>query len=395
MDAKLKSYVVLRAVRAIHGQRGRTSLIKVLKGSRSQGVDKMINTFDLLDLWGVFHKVPQEEIEGLLSMLMEKGFVDSQEVKFGAYSYPMLCLSQEGCDLLSVLEQTEQTKLQNVKDEVWASRRSLEISDRGQALEDFLGLLMRFLARWEDPSAAGLDFTELLDELDLEYTHREQLEKFIYRSTPDKQKERWRARYALDITCFFITKQLRMLLGALPELDTAIFRYCFQVIDGFQHSKEEILRYYSIPETDIQGVLKRNISRFSSKVWVDRFSFIRLVMSYIEDITPEQEGFPEGLVKETAAITYDLLCKGMSLPDIAKARDMSVNTIYTHFIKLIPMHQLDMDTIIPPDRLALIQSAISEAGTDSVRAIKEKLPGDILYGEIRLVMELQDGWKAA
>ena len=85
----------------------------------------------------------------------------------------------------------------------------------------------------------------------------------------------------------------------------------------------------------------------------------------------------------------------MSVSEIARERGLTVSTVFTHFISLIPKYKLDLDEIVPKERIAGILQAADTTGAVSLRAIREQLPSDYNYGEIRLVMELERGWKAA
>jgi len=258
VDGRFKDYVVMKAVGAVNGQRGRTAIVKVLRGSRGYGVERLINTFSLEDLWGIFYKLPQEEIEEVIKSLIDRSLVFVDEIKSGAYTYPMLCLSKRGFEQLEALEVTESPRLQSYKEEIWSYHRSYEVSVRGRELEDFLASLADFLKLWKDKAHREMDFTAILDMLSIDYSTRQGLERFFHRVTPDKLKDRWRTRYALDTCCYFISKQLTDFLASLPEREAAVFRCCFGLDDPFTRPREEIIRYYGLPEKDIQTVLKKS-----------------------------------------------------------------------------------------------------------------------------------------
>ncbi|MBE3102349.1 MAG: helix-turn-helix domain-containing protein [Firmicutes bacterium] len=395
MDARLKSYVVMKAVEMIHGKRGKTSVVKLLKGSHEYGVEKMVQEFDLISSWGVFFRLDKEEIEGILSTLMEKGFIYSEEVQSGVYSYPMLHISDEGRSVLLALEETEPIKLRDARDKTWEDRRVLEISNKGMMLDGFLADLTSFLQIWGNSAYHEYDFTELLNTMELEFAERERLEKFIYRVTPDKLQDRFRNRYAIDTTCYHLTKHMRELLGALTELESMIFRCHYNVQDMMQKPVDYVLKYYGVMEKDVQGVIKRLISRFSNRSYMERFTFIQLVMAFMDELAGDTGDNNDPLVKETTTVTYELYKEGLPINDIAKERGLAVSTIYTHFTKLIPEFKINLDDIIPKDRLSCILQAMDATGAVSLKAIKEQLAPDYNYGEIKLVLELQKGWQAA
>lgn len=388
MDQKVLNYIVMKAVEGMHGQRGRSTLIKVLRGSRSYGAEKTVQAFGLTEFWGVLNKMPDEEIGALVKDLSDKGLLYTESVQSGTYTYPMLCISSAGREMLETLEKTEPQKVADLKRASWEACRRLEITECGQALEGFLETVCALLNLWSDSDREGQPLDALLDSLELTFSAREGLEKFLYRITPDKLKEQWRSRHGVDVCCFFLNRTLRTFLSALSELEAAVFRQSFEVLDPFYRPKEDILLYYALPELELQAVQKRILSRFANKAWLERHTFVRLVMSYLEDTAPESLDFTGELIKETAAVTYTLFRGGLSLEEIARERGLSVSTLYTHFIKLIPAHGLKLSEIVPANRLCQIEQAIRDAGSDSLKNIKERLPRDFTYGEIRLVMEL-------
>ncbi len=67
MDAKLQYYAVLKTVEQIHGKRGKTFVLKLLKGSREYNVEKSIREFDLVPLWGLLYRLDKEEVEATLT----------------------------------------------------------------------------------------------------------------------------------------------------------------------------------------------------------------------------------------------------------------------------------------------------------------------------------------
>ena len=111
-----------------------------------------------------------------------------------------------------------------------------------------------------------------------------------------------------------------------------------------------------------------------------------------ESFGDEENRYPN---KDTAQITYEMYQRNMSITEIARERGLAVSTIYSHFTKLIPKYKLNLEEILPRERIEDILKAAETTGGASLKAIKEQLPSDYNYGEIRLVMELEKGWNAA
>ena len=155
------------------------------------------------------------------------------------------------------------------------------------------------------------------------------------------------------------------------------------------------MQYYGLMEMDVHTVIKRMISRFGNRSYSERFPFIRSVMGFLDDFMGEESGNSDPLVRDTVLVTYELYRQGLSIADIARERGLALSTIYTHFVRLIPQYHLELEDIIPKDRVADILQTVNATGEVSLKAIREHLAPDYNYGEIRLVMELQKGNKAA
>ena len=105
-----------------------------------------------------------------------------------------------------------------------------------------------------------------------------------------------------------------------------------------------------------------------------------------------KEKKPKEEKEKTHVTSYNLFTSGMSIPDIAAARSLTVSTIFSHLAKYVENGQLSLDAIIPQDHISAIRRAISAAGTDNgLTTIKALCPDDVTYEEIRLVIKLDVG----
>ncbi len=94
---------------------------------------------------------------------------------------------------------------------------------------------------------------------------------------------------------------------------------------------------------------------------------------------------------DTVAVTEEMRRRGMSPAQIAEERELTVDTVYSHFARLIAAGKLELSEIVPLDRESRIRAAIRLVGDVSKLApIKMMLPESIGYGELRCVVE---AWK--
>lgn len=95
---------------------------------------------------------------------------------------------------------------------------------------------------------------------------------------------------------------------------------------------------------------------------------------------PKQKKVP------TAEITLHYFREGKSLSEIAAIRKMTIATVARHLEPLIQQGELRIDELVPNHRRQLIEKALQAANyEDGLKPVKERLPDDFTYEEIRLV----------
>ncbi|MFQ5866046.1 MAG: RecQ family ATP-dependent DNA helicase [bacterium] len=93
------------------------------------------------------------------------------------------------------------------------------------------------------------------------------------------------------------------------------------------------------------------------------------------------------VLPDTVQQTLQLFRQGLSIEQIAEHRNLTVGTIYGHFSQLIAFDLVKVTAIIPVSRVQQIREAIEQVGVASLKPIKECLPEEISYHEIRCVVE--------
>jgi ATP-dependent DNA helicase RecQ len=82
-----------------------------------------------------------------------------------------------------------------------------------------------------------------------------------------------------------------------------------------------------------------------------------------------------------------LYCEGYSVEEIAQTRQLTKGTILTHLIEGIQQGiDLDISGLISKERRHLIEQVADEMGATKLTPIKQQLPDDFTYDEIRLVL---------
>ena len=98
--------------------------------------------------------------------------------------------------------------------------------------------------------------------------------------------------------------------------------------------------------------------------------------------TPKKKG-----ASSTYKETLNLAKKGLSIQEIADERGFSPQTIVRHIELWLEKGELQIDPYVSSEKQKKIQSVIAESGTEKgLKVIKEKLPDEITYDEIRMVV---------
>ena len=105
-----------------------------------------------------------------------------------------------------------------------------------------------------------------------------------------------------------------------------------------------------------------------------------------------KEKKPKEEKEKTYVTSYKLYTAGMSIPDIAAARSLTISTIFSHLAKYVETGQIPLEDIVPQDHIDIIRKAIEAAGTDNgLTSIKALCPDDVTYQEISLIAKLDAG----
>lgn len=90
---------------------------------------------------------------------------------------------------------------------------------------------------------------------------------------------------------------------------------------------------------------------------------------------------------DTYTISLKLFNDGYSVEEIARRRGISPNTVETHLIRFIPTGEVELEELLPDEKISEIRDAIVKFGeSNAISPIKEFLGEDFSYGEIRAVL---------
>jgi ATP-dependent DNA helicase RecQ len=89
---------------------------------------------------------------------------------------------------------------------------------------------------------------------------------------------------------------------------------------------------------------------------------------------------------DSHAETFKLYKEGKSVADIAKERNLAIGTIEGHLCKFIRLGDINIHELVSREKFILIESVLKDFDGTSAGPVKQKLPNDISFGEIKMVM---------
>ena len=109
-------------------------------------------------------------------------------------------------------------------------------------------------------------------------------------------------------------------------------------------------------------------------------------LQFFLQISPPKSAKKAEAKIDTKTVSYQLFKSGKSITEIALERNITNSTVETHLTHFISTGEIDLEEILSEEKISTIKKAIAIHGNTSAKALKENLPEEIGYGEIRMVM---------
>ena len=100
----------------------------------------------------------------------------------------------------------------------------------------------------------------------------------------------------------------------------------------------------------------------------------------------KKTGLPRERASDTKRASLDLYYQHKTITEIALERKLSATTIESHLSYYISTRELNVDDFIPKYKQDLIAEALTSYGRLSLKLLKDHLPEEISYGEIRMML---------
>ena len=158
-----------------------------------------------------------------------------------------------------------------------------------------------------------------------------------------------------------------------------------------------------LPQTDwemrkISGVGDLKFDRYGADFLneIRNYSVRNSLVSRIDLKSPKRERKPRTRRdvngKDTYRTSLDMFRDGLSIPEIARERELSVTTIENHLARFITTGEVRLDQFVSVEKVEPIREAIEKfSDSAALSPIKEYLGEEYSYGEIRAVMAAVNG----
>ena len=93
---------------------------------------------------------------------------------------------------------------------------------------------------------------------------------------------------------------------------------------------------------------------------------------------------PKAAKKTTIEETHDLWLEKNTIADIARIRKLTVQTVETHFVKLIQAKKVDISDVLPYDKILALREAFEFYQEESLNPLKEKYGDEFTWDELKM-----------
>ncbi|MGI6423919.1 MAG: DNA helicase RecQ [Tepidanaerobacteraceae bacterium] len=322
VDVTIEAQKILSCIYRVNQSYGVNTVIQVLRGSKNKKILEW--GLNKTSTYGIMQQYSNDAIKEMIMTLISQGYIHITADKF-----PILKLTAAAREILS-----GKTKFYHKKDLLHRSETSKE--------------------------GDGLSPNQINENVDKELFERlRQL-----RQTIAKEKD-------LPPYIIFHDSSLKEMAAYMPQNQEEFFRIKGvgkKKYDSYGEEFINLINEYIVEEgLDVGEIRRQLIDTITAASSIDRLK---------EDT--ETNRYEQ---------TYNFYLKGLSLKEIALERNLTQNTIINHLSRCEKQGKtIDWSRFIEPEKEEQIIEMIEKVGNEKLKPIKEALPQDITYEDIRLVL---------
>ncbi|TYS18710.1 DNA helicase RecQ [Rossellomorea vietnamensis] len=130
---------------------------------------------------------------------------------------------------------------------------------------------------------------------------------------------------------------------------------------------------------DVKGVGAHKSEKYGSR-------FLQAISQYKEENTQAEEG--KGKTDESSSLTtFKMYAEGLGLAEVAEQRNLSLTTVQNHILQCFEEGmEVNTEAFISDKERKLIELAVEKTGGEKLKPIKEELPDEIDYFQIKVFL---------
>ena len=188
------------------------------------------------------------------------------------------------------------------------------------------------------------------------------------------------AEWRMEKTCeanvpAYVIMQQKALMGIVNLLpDTP------QALEAVPYFGAKGVEKYGL---EILGIVRK----YMKENQLERPEIKEIFISAKEHKKKEEKKEPK---KETKQVSYEMFCQGMSIEEIAKARDLVTGTIATHLEYYVREGKIKLEQVVPAEKIEKIRRYQQKKENLGVVGIKAALGDEVSYADIKFVFAAND-----
>ena len=192
----------------------------------------------------------------------------------------------------------------------------------------------------------------------------------LYRALAEWRTEKTREA---NVPAYVIMQQkaLMGIVNLLPDTPAALEAIPYFGAKGVEKYGLEIL-----------GIVRK----YMKENQVERPEVKEIFISAKEHKKDKKKEEKKELKKDTKIVSYEMFCQGMSIEEIAKARDLVTGTIAGHLEQYVRSGKIKVEQVVKAENLAKIRKYLEEHEYMGMIAIKAALGDDVSYADIKFAL---------
>lgn len=340
----LFKYVILTSFSRLQNERSITNIYHLLTGRRSIQTILDASLFQLQSYYGIYQTLNKQTFEAYITQLVDDKLLCNKQTS--------LCLSNVAVQW--ICNQDELKEEVFLKGDLYRTVHN-----------DFYFRLLLLIQVWTNQRMNNNTYFPVIE---------------------NKMTEQWVKRYYVRTKnnihshLYQLHNELIRILQTVSNRQANMFVDRLTGYERFGLSSNQLATKYGLTNNDVHLHLISVIHKIIDMSKHNKQHFPQLYYLFSDLLTKK-------VLSNSSQQTKSLLDRGLSAEQIALKRRLSINTIYDHIVE-IALHQTDFpyDHYVTKEDTQLILTVVNNLNTFRLKEIKQAVPEEITYFQIRLIL---------